>query len=128
MSKEEYPLPEDDVEFLNADYEWEQTLEGSKKGLLIHNYTLPDGYTPRTSNLMILIPPDYPMGMIDMFYFCPAISRKYGGPISALVHESHFGQEWQRWSRHYDWRPGIDNIATHIIYVGNQLESESRIG
>lgn len=120
-----YPLPEEDMEFLSSNYkDWARQIEGSKHGLIIPNYQLPRGYAPDKAELMLLIPSDYPAAGIDMFYFSPDIVRTDGQPIGALNPEVHFGEQWQRWSRHYTWRPDKDNIATHITYVGNQLKFE----
>ena len=123
-------LPEEDKDFLNSDYsdQWEELSEAGKRGLLIKDYPLPEGYTPRKTNLMLLIPDSYPAGMIDMFYFDPPVKRQDGVGIAALADEPHFYRQWQRWSRHYVWRAGIDNISTHITYVFNQLRSEIKNG
>ena len=120
-------LSPEDREFLDSnDYEWEPLTETSKNGLVIRQYALPEGYVPEKSDLMVLIPPGYPVSPIDMFYFSPGVGRKDGRDIGALAEENHFGRTWQRWSRHYqnEWRPGIDSVATHIPYVGNQLRFE----
>ena len=118
-------LHPEDKEFLAANgYDWTCQEEVGKRGLIIQNYRLPAGYTPEQSDLMLLIPANYPAGAIDMFYFVPSIARIDGLDISALAPEIHFERTWQRWSRHYQWQPGIDNIATHICFVGNQLKSE----
>lgn len=121
-----YPLPDDDMEFLRGNYNdaWEQVGEADKRGLVISNYRLPCGYAPDKAELMLLIPANYPGAGIDMFYFSPSVARTDGQSIGALSAEFHFGQQWQRWSRHYEWRPGEDSIATHIAYVGNQLKFE----
>jgi len=124
----EYPLPNEDIEYLNANHgdKWYLKLDSLNNpvGLIIKDYKLPDGYHPDQSNLMVLIPSNYPMSGIDMFYFCPDVLRKDGKVLGALTPEKHFDKRWQRWSRHYEWRPGIDCIATHISYVRNQLNSE----
>ena len=123
----DFPLPDDDTEYLNAHFPgWTQMTEGSKRGLIIPNYPLPDGYTPDKSDLMLIIPTDYPAGKIDMFYFDPHVARKNGKDIGALNDESHFWRNWQRWSRHYDWTPGVDSIVSHISFVHEQLKSELR--
>ena len=123
-------LPDEDTDFLNSEYnsQWEELSEINIQGVLIRDYPLPEGYTPKNSNLMLLVPDNYPGAMIDMFYFDPPVQREDGAEIGALVDECHFGQHWQRWSRHYDWRPGIDNMSTHITYVSNQLRSEIKDG
>ncbi|MDE0119051.1 MAG: hypothetical protein OXM55_03475 [Bdellovibrionales bacterium] len=118
-------LPAEDIEYLSANFSnWQPLSENSKKGILIPDYQLPNGYIPKKSELMIIIPSDYPTAKIDMFYFCPDIKKKDGTDIAALNTETHFQRNWQRWSRHYDWRAGIDNIATHISYIYNQLKFE----
>ena len=119
-------LPDEDLEFLKAEYprRWKLVDEGEKVGLVIRNYRLPSGYTPEKSDLLLLIPSDYPAGMIDMFYFHPEISREDGSSFAALNQARHFERIWQRWSRHYEWRPGVDSIITHVAYVGNQLRAE----
>ena len=117
-------LPNEDTEYLKVFPKWKRFIEGSKKGLVILNYRLPEGYIPKEADLMIMIPDNYPTANIDMFYFSPDIKREDGAAIGALSNETHFGRNWQRWSRHYDWRAGVDNIVTHISYVYNQLKFE----
>ncbi len=118
-------LPSEDLEFLDKNYVWKKTdIEDDKRGLIIKNYSLPAGYKPTKSDLMILIPTNYPGSAIDMFYFDPDISRIDGKGIAALDKENHFGRTWQRWSRHYEWCPDSDNVAKHICFVGNLLTAE----
>ena len=119
-------LPEEDLEFLMAEYprRWKLVNEGDKVGLIIKNYQLPRGYTPEKSDLLLLVPSDYPAGMIDMFYFDPEVFREDGLSIAESSQESHFERTWQRWSWHYEWRPGVDSVATHVTYVKNQLISK----
>ena len=117
------PLTDDDKEFLNANFDcWEPVAEDGKHGIIIHEYTLPEKYTPECSDLMIIIPNDYPASALDMFYFSPDISRKDEGGIDHLASEHHFGQSWQRWSRHYTWDPNIHNIVHHMFFVRYVLE------
>ena len=126
VTPERFPLPAEDTEYLKANFpqSWEYLVEGSKKGILISQYLLPEGYSPQKADLMIMIPDNYPAANIDMFYFFPDVSRKDGTAIEALNGEIHFEKNWQRWSRHYKWRAGTDNIATHVSYIQNQLKAE----
>ena len=121
-------LTPDDEGYLNAQYpgRWEPISEGGKNGLLIRGYRLPHGYAPETADLMVLIPPGYPAANLDMFYLSPPVRRKDGGVIAALSGEAHYGREWQRWSRHYEWRPGVDCIATHLQRTENILRADAR--
>ena len=116
-------LPEDE-EYLNANFPslWEYVTEGGKNGIIIREYPVPeDMYTASKSDLMIIIPTEYPTAALDMFYFCPPLTRNSGAGINAISIENHFGFTWQRWSRHYQWVPGECSIVTHISWVANQL-------
>ena len=124
-----FPLPKEDVEYLKVNlFDWKPCAEGSKKGIVISNYQLPSGYIPNKSDLLIIIPDNYPTAKIDMFYFSQNIVRKDGLKIDKLENVTYFGKTWQRWSRHYDWRPGIDSLATHISYIRNELRAELNRG
>ncbi len=123
-----YELPPEDIEYLDANYpsRWKKIAEGNGKyGLLIDDFPIPKGYTVEKSTLMVLIPSGYPGSMLDMFYFYPPLGKSDGSSIGALVSEAHFGQMWQRWSRHpYSWLPGVHSIVTHVEYVKNELITE----
>lgn len=122
----DFHLSDDDRQYLTASYRgrWKMVAEGDKHGIIIYEYELPDRYTPEKSHLMLIIPADYPVGRIDMFYFSPPISRKDGSVINALAVENHFRRDWQRWSRHYEWHPGEHSVVSHIEFVHNQLEND----
>ncbi|MXX95027.1 MAG: hypothetical protein F4039_05420 [Gammaproteobacteria bacterium] len=125
-----YELPPEDVEYLQARFssKWRKVSEGpGKHGLIIEDFNLPHGYTKPESNLMILVPVGYPGSALDMFYFSPHLKKSDGTGISALADESHFGQTWQRWSRHYKdsaWQPGVDTLITHIEFIQNETLKE----
>ena len=124
---EPYDLLPEDKEYLDANHGglWRKLLEGSsKRGLLIEGFPIPGGYTSQNSNLMILMPHGYPGEPLDTFYFEPPLSRADGKMLRQLMCEEHFGRPWQRWSRHYDWVPGSDNLVKHIGFVTEQLRSE----
>ncbi len=121
-------LPED-LEYLEANYpsKWRQVSEGNGKfGLVIDDFPIPDGYKEKKSTLMLLVPSGYPGSVLNMFYFTPSLNRSDGKVIKALASETHFDRTWQRWSRHYEWKPGIDSVVTHIEYIKNQIAEELR--
>lgn len=123
-----YELLPEDVEYLNAHHlgSWEKVVEGGAKfGLIVRRFSLPEGYVERAVTLLLLVPSGYPGVPLDMFYLHPPIQRQDGAVIGALAEETHFGIAWQRWSRHYEWVPGEDNIATHLEYVNNELRGEA---
>lgn len=120
-------LPEDE-EYLNSNYpgRWKLVSDSPEKvGLVIRDFPVPDGYTASAATLMLLIPSGYPGSMVDMFYFLmPGLEKTSRAPVGALAREDHFSQQWQRWSRHYQWEPGRDSVASHIEYVKNEIRDE----
>ena len=130
MNKQ-FGLQLEDIEYLEANYSGQWSLTdphtgGDLVGLVIENFRLPDGYTTSTADLMIIVPNGYPGSMLDMFYFDPPLQRIHGQAIHALASEFHFGRQWQRWSRHYQWQPGYDSLVTHIERAKNLLSVEAR--
>ena len=127
LLEEGFPLSGEDIEYLNANFSsWEPVSEGSEYGIIIRDYQLPRSkYAPQQSDLMIIIPADYPVGKIDMFYFFPGIARTDGGTIACLENENHFNRDWQRWSRHYEWDPNSHDVVYHLSWVKDTLENEA---
>ena len=119
-------LPPEDKQYLNTTFpsKWKIESIESECGLIVNDYSLPEGYNFSKADLLILIPNNYPMAHLDMFYLDPGIARKDGKPIEALQDETHLGKKWQRWSRHYQWRAGLDDIKTHMYIIENSLKKE----
>ena len=130
--RREFDLPEGDVGFLGQhNYEWE-TIGSPRSGwLLIHNYAIPNGYTHERVQVALHIQGAYPDTQIDMVYFYPALERTDGRTINALANQSIDGQVFQRWSRHRTrqnpWRPGVDDLSTHLALVDHWLQREFEI-
>lgn len=122
--RKEFSLPEEDVSFLNElGLHWE-TLSNGGLWLIIHDYPIPEGYTTRAVQIALMISPNYPAVEIDMAYFHPHLQKKNGKGINAISVQLIDGRSFQRWSRHRQqgqWRPGIDNILTHLALVDNWL-------
>jgi E2/UBC family protein E/multiubiquitin len=123
-----FSLPADDAEFLcDKSFRWEALSENGLKWVIIYEYPLPEGYNVAKVEIALQITPSYPATEIDMAYFYPQLARKTGGTIHALSYQSIDGKIFQRWSRHRnpgEWRPGLDNISTHLLLVDNWLEKE----
>jgi hypothetical protein len=96
--------------------------------LIVNEWDLPQGYSTSRASLALLIPPNYPDSQIDMVYFRPALARTDGKPIGALSGQTILGESWQRWSRHRTsanpWRPGEDDVASHLSLVDEWLRRE----
>jgi hypothetical protein len=103
-----------------------EVVEGAKKGVILPGITLPDGkYQVGQADILILLPQSYPDVAPNMFYAVPHLILVDGQrePRRTEVQETHYGQVWQRWSRHNDqWRPGIDGIWTMLKRVEVALE------
>ncbi len=127
-TRKAFSLPAEDVEFLDSKgLLWETLAENGLKWLIIYDYPIPTGYNSSTVDLALQITPTYPTTEIDMAYFFPQLTRNSGRPISCITQQGIDGRVFQRWSRHRkpgDWRPGLDDVSTHLMLVENWLEKE----
>jgi hypothetical protein len=124
-----FQLGEEDEEWLAAlGRSWEAIVENNAKWLLFPDYPIPEGYNHRTATAAIRIPPSYPDDQIDMVYFHPALALVSGTAIAQLSMCALDRTQYQQWSRHRTqanpWRPGLDNVSTHLLQVNSWLERE----
>ncbi|MBI9013190.1 MAG: hypothetical protein JEZ08_13235 [Clostridiales bacterium] len=126
----DFNLPEDDMEFLrNLEYRFHTRNDGRYRWMILENYPIPDGYNVSTASIAISIPNGYPTNQLDMAYFFPPLSRVDNKPIGATqVQQNILGQSYQRWSRHRTpsnpWRPGLDDISSHLSLINEWLLRE----
>lgn len=119
-----------DQRHLDMEYPgWMAVIESGRRWVLLPNYVLPDGYTRRSADLAVEIPPTYPLTEIDMFYLNPEAALSNGATIPATdVRQSIAGRSFQRWSRHRGevsvWQPSSDNIITHLALVESAILRE----
>jgi hypothetical protein len=122
-----FSLPSDDITFLdNNSFLWEAIVQQSN-WLLIKKHPVPEGYNVLSVDIALLIPPAYPAAEIDMAYFYPPLEKKSGRPIGATSTQMIDEKNFQRWSRHRqpgEWRPGLDDISTHLLLVNNWLVND----
>lgn len=128
--RRQFQLPGGDEEGLESrDLPWETILEGGSRWLLIHDFPLPEGYNHRTATAALRIPPSYPDDQIDMVYFAPPLALASGRAIGALSLTTVDGDSYQQWSRHRTganpWRPGLDDVGTHLLQVETWLAREA---
>jgi hypothetical protein len=128
--RKEFLLPAADAAFLDGSgFSWETLSEGGRLWVVIRNWPVPDGYTIDKTDVALLIEGGYPIAQIDMAYFHPHLHLNTGKSINALTHENIEEKTYQRWSRHRTdqnpWRPGLDDIAMHLVLVTNWLERET---
>ena len=122
---EDVGLTSEDKEFLDSlGKRWDAETDSRTRMVIIRDFDMPDGYDHKTSDLMVVIPPNYPIAGLDMFYLAPGVQRKDGRPINALAAETHGGRQWQRWSRHYPWQMKY-GLANHMDVVELSLKEDS---
>jgi len=126
--RRQFQLPSYDHEYLDSfGGGWETIIDAQNQWIVIPGFDVPPGYNHTAVAVALILPATYPDVQIDMAYFSPHLQRADGKPINALSLQSLDGKSWQRWSRHRaadGWRPGIDNIETHLLYVRAWLEAE----
>lgn len=125
--RKQFLLPTEDAEFLEDNgLRWEAISQGGN-WLIIHNYPVPGGYNVTVVQVALMIPPNYPAAQIDMAYFFPYLQKPNGKGITATSPQMIDNKNFQRWSRHRqagEWRPGEDNVMTHLLLVNNWLEND----
>jgi hypothetical protein len=123
--RHQFPLPEEDEESLNAlGLPWETIRDGGGQWLLLHEMGFHQGFNHRQGSVAIQIPPSYPTAGLDMAYFFPHLTKGDGRPIGQTqCMQLIDGKQWQRWSRHYTWVPGVHSVSTHIVLINRWLEA-----
>jgi hypothetical protein len=127
--RQDFRLPESDEAYLDRlGLSWEALRDGPTRWLIIHDWKIPPGYNHPQTSLALLIPDNYSDSQIDMVYFNPHLARRDGRAIGALSTQNIAGAAWQRWSRHRTsaspWRPGVDDVASHLALVDDWLQRE----
>lgn len=118
------PLLEDDEKYLmEKGWHFEIHEESERTLLVIKDYELPSNFTRDVTDVLIIIPRLYPMSPLNMFWVRPELRLKGSEayPRAADQFENYLGVSWQRFSRHYQWRPNTDSLESHIRVVQNSL-------
>jgi hypothetical protein len=95
--------------------------------LLLHEFDVSGGgFAPSPVDLLIRVPPQYPMTPLDMWYCDPPIRMVTSGQFAPAseVMEPHLGRTWQRFSRHLNgtWRPGVDGLRSFFTLIQRELQ------
>lgn len=127
-------LPGRDSAFLTErGYNWDLVEGTGNEGgyLVVKDFEVAGGgFSPTKTNLMIRIPPQYPMTPLDMWYCDPPIRIAASGqfaPASEVV-EQHIGRPWQRFSRHLNgvWQPGVDGLRSFFTLIQKELQGTGK--
>jgi hypothetical protein len=126
-------IPDRDSAFLRErGYDWEVVPDPAGSAcVIVRGFDVGGGgFTPPVTDLMVRIPPQYPMTPLDMWYCDPPIRLSSTGqfaPASEVI-ETHVDRAWQRFSRHLNggWRPGIDNLRSFFALIQRELQGAGR--
>lgn len=118
-------LPQDEQHLNLLGLTWEMLIDGGRRWLIIHDYPLPPGYRSAVTRIGIEVPVTYPGAQLDMFYCHPPLALQSGAAIpQTQATERITGLAFQRWSRHRQWDPARDTLATHLALVDESLRRE----
>lgn len=128
-TRQEFALPADDMQWLNATgLQYELVAEDGALRVVLYDFPVPVGYNLSKVAVNVRIDSGYPDIQIDMAYFFPTLQRLDGRSIDSTSTDAFDGKTWQRWSRHRTganpWRPGVDNLSTHMAAVEEWLARE----
>ena len=126
-------LPDDDEEFLEGlGVKWELHPDGDQAAFLVLRgfHVSGGGFTPASTDLLVRIPPQYPLAPLDMWYCAPAIRLASTNAFAdrADQFETYLGVSWQRFSRHLpggSWKPGIDGLRTFFTFIFAELQGKA---
>lgn len=120
-----------DHAYLDEEFpEWRVLVQYKMRYLLLPGFVVPPNlYGPRTVTLMAtcLAPSETPMcgyGAGGMFYCSDHLytDQGYRYEPPAVSEERHLCAPWQRWSRHWRWRPGVDGVHSWVAVARSAME------
>ena len=117
-------IPESDRDFLvEKEYTFQLIPEQGSVHLILQNIPFSEKFNPRFADILIMIPVGYPTAPLDMFWTFPEITLANGAaPETTEMRQEFHGKNWQRWSRHGAWRPGVDNLRTFIKAMRKEID------
>jgi len=98
--------------------------------VLFKEFSLPPGWDREKIELVILVPPGYPVTAPDNFYVPPGLKTNLGAqPQNYTEGINILGRQWGQFSFHVEagnWNPSADlldgdNLLTFMIGVENRL-------
>ncbi|MEW6058051.1 MAG: E2/UBC family protein [Bdellovibrionota bacterium] len=99
--------------------------EGGWDFVVIEQYSLPNGFNQKSSPLLIKVPPNYPLGGMDMFWMHPQLLLANGAMPANTSIEQNLGQAWLRFSWHpHRWNPSSDGLISYLKFIDSRLEQK----
>lgn len=96
--------------------------------LVVPDFPLPDAFMPRSTRLLIKLPPLFPDAAPDMFWVSPPVRTVSGGAPQGTSSEQLLGVEWQRFSWHLlpgAWRVGSSTLRDYLRCVRARFEKRN---
>lgn len=96
--------------------------------LVVPDFKLPEGFLPRTIQLLIKLPPLFPDAAPDMFWVSPNVRLDSGVAPQGTSIESVMGSNWQRFSWHLQpgaWRLGISTLRDYMRCIRARFEKRN---
>ena len=124
--KRDFELPEEDEVFLNKQkFIWETLIDNGVNWLIIRDFPIRSGYTVSKADAAIKIPSDFPDSKLDMVNFYPHVLRTDNVFLPNVGDGPSIEKNvYQQWSRHRDWRIGIDTLENHVEEINHWLDNE----
>lgn len=118
-------LSADVAELRGMGYKVDVHDKGNLAYAVFEDLELPKGvFNHDATEMLVLVPPPYPMGAMDMFYTRPDLKLAKGAiPKQAESVEQHLDRQWRRFSWHYNrpWNPAVDDLLTHVSFCEQRL-------
>jgi hypothetical protein len=96
--------------------------------LVVHDYPIPEGFTPNVTRLLVKLPPLFPDAAPDMFWLNPHVRTSSGAMPQGASVEAVMDGQWQRFSWHLQpgaWQPGISTLRDFMRCVRARLEKRN---
>lgn len=87
---------------------------------LVFTIAFAGGFRPARGEVLVKLPPAFPMAAPDMFWVKPALVTAAGAAPQATSTEIVLGEPWQRFSWHLQpgaWRPGVSDLRDFMRCV-----------
>jgi hypothetical protein len=110
------------------------TLDSEALVVILHDYSLPAGWSHERTDVLFAVPLNYPAGQPDNVCARPDLTL-YGGvtPGNSQGIQQHAGRPWLQFSYHIDpndWRPHADvakgsNLADYLAGALSRFQEAS---
>jgi hypothetical protein len=120
------PKLEKELGELRSTHPMEVVEEPGCINVVFKEFTLGEGFSRPTSDLLVRVPKSYPEAGPDMFYTSPEVTLASGlNPQSAEHNEIHIGKQWRRFSWHKAaWNPSVDNMHGYLEFIRKRLREK----